>query len=102
MQQTIVEKLKELFRNRLVPVGLVLFVAFLIMIVHIFRMQMVEPEKTKITRDEKSYTKTVSLPSTRGNIYYRNGNLLSMGKRLEPASLVLVLEQQSMIMRLSW
>lgn len=77
MQQTIVEKLKELFRNRLVPVGLVLFVAFLIMIVHIFRMQMVEPEKTKITRDEKSYTKTVSLPSTRGNIYDRNGNLLA-------------------------
>ena len=77
MQQTLGEKLKELFTNRLVPVGLVLFVLFGILIVHIFRMQMVEPEKTKITRDEKSYTKLVSIPSTRGNIYDCNGNLLA-------------------------
>ncbi|MBO7649138.1 MAG: hypothetical protein J6S79_00120, partial [Lachnospiraceae bacterium] len=77
MQQTLGEKLKELFTNRLVPVGLVLFVLFGILIVHIFRMQMVEPEKTKITRDEKSYTKLASIPSTRGNIYDCNGNLLA-------------------------
>lgn len=77
MQQTLGEKLKELFSNRLVPVGLILLIAFGIMIVQIFNMQMVEPEETKITRDEKSYTKVVSLPSTRGNIYDRNGNLLA-------------------------
>ena len=77
MQQTFGEKLKEIFQNRLVPVGIVLFVGFIILIVHVFNMQMVEPEKTKITRDEKSYTKVVSIPSTRGNIYDRNGNLLA-------------------------
>jgi len=77
MQQTLGEKLKELFTNRLVPVGLVLFALFGVLIVHIFKMQMVEPEKTKITRDEKSYTKLVSIPSTRGNIYDCNGNLLA-------------------------
>lgn len=77
MNQSFIEKLKELFSNRLVPVFCVLLFLFIIMLAHIFNMQMVEPEETKITRDEKSYTKTVSLPSTRGNIYDRNGNLLA-------------------------
>ena len=77
MNRTLGEKLRELFTNRLVPVGIVLFILFIILIVQIFRMQMVEPEKTKITRDEKSYTKVVSIPSTRGNIYDCNGNLLA-------------------------
>lgn len=77
MKQTFGEKLKELFSNRLVPVGLVFIIAFIIICVQIFNLQMVDPEQTKITHDEKSYTKTVSLPSTRGNIYDRNGKLLA-------------------------
>lgn len=77
MEHTFFAKLKEIFSNRLVPVFLVLSLGFIVIIAHIFNMQMVEPEKTKITRDEKSYTKTVSIPSTRGNIYDKSGNLLA-------------------------
>ncbi|MBO4695749.1 MAG: hypothetical protein J5643_00545 [Lachnospiraceae bacterium] len=77
MEHTFWAKLKEIFSNRLVPIFMVLCIAFIIIIAHIFNMQMVEPEKTKITRDEKSYTKTVSIPSTRGNIYDKSGNLLA-------------------------
>ena len=77
MEHTFWAKLKEIFTNRLVPVFLVLCLGFIVIIAHIFNMQMVEPEKTKITRDEKSYTKTVSIPSTRGNIYDKSGNLLA-------------------------
>lgn len=77
MKQTFGEKLKELFSNRLVPVGLVFIVAFVIVCIQIFNLQMVDPEQTKITHDEKSYTKVISLPSTRGNIYDRKGSLLA-------------------------
>ncbi|MDD6208870.1 MAG: penicillin-binding transpeptidase domain-containing protein [Clostridiales bacterium] len=76
MLDTILEKLKNLMQSRLIPVAVIYFLLFSILIYRIFQLQVVEGEKYA-EQSEKQYEVTTELKSTRGNIYDRNGEVLA-------------------------
>ncbi|MBR5712536.1 MAG: hypothetical protein IKX54_02975 [Lachnospiraceae bacterium] len=67
----------SLLSDRLVPTVLLLAVLFGIIVVKLFLMQMIDDSKAKIKQDTTSYTKTIAVPATRGNIYDSKGVLLA-------------------------
>ncbi len=77
MGESLWDKLRELFRNRLVPVSLLLCAMFGLIVIRLFNMQMVDNTETTIENNSTSYTKTIPVQSTRGNIYDCNGVLLA-------------------------
>ncbi|MDD6213194.1 MAG: penicillin-binding transpeptidase domain-containing protein [Clostridiales bacterium] len=72
-------KCKQVIKSRLFPLTLLFCAMFIILIGHLFQLQIVEGEQAQ---EEYTQTtkKTVSLPSTRGNIYDCNGKLLAYNK----------------------
>lgn len=72
-------RLKQVAKSRLFPVTILFSVMFVALILQLFQLQIVEGEAAQ---EEYTQTtkKTVSLSSTRGNIYDRNGNLLAYNK----------------------
>lgn len=72
-------KIKQVASSRLFHLSLIFTVMFLCVIVRLFQLQILEGEQA-----QEEYTQTtkkeVSLKSTRGNIYDRNGKLLATNK----------------------
>ncbi len=77
MEESYLDKLKNLLQNRLVHIGLLLCFMFGIIIVRLFQMQMVDNTETSVEDDTTSYTKTIPVQATRGDIYDCNGVLLA-------------------------
>ena len=69
-------QIKEIFRSRLFPLGLMFFVMFAILVGHLFELQIIEGADAQAAYTQTT-KKTVSLSSTRGNIYDVNGELLA-------------------------
>lgn len=70
-------KFKEFVSSRLFPIGLIFFAFFVILVVHLYNLQIVNGKDAQEAYIEQKTLRTVSLPSTRGNIYDRNGKLLA-------------------------
>ncbi len=77
MEESLFDKLRDMLHNRIVHIFLLLCVMFLIIIVRLFQMQMVDNTETNVAGDTTSYTKTIPVQATRGNIYDCNGVLLA-------------------------
>ena len=80
MQEGFFAKLKEILSNRIVPVSLVMLAVIGVIFVKLFNLQIVGNETVVVestSSNSSVYTKTLSVPSTRGNIYDCNGNLLA-------------------------
>lgn len=76
MFDTFLDKVKALFSSRLVPLGMIFLVLFVILIHQVFQMQIVEGS-TAADRDEYKNTEERDIASTRGLIYDKNGYLLA-------------------------
>lgn len=70
-------KLKELAKSRLFPLAIAFSVMFAILIVNLYQLQIVEGEEAQESYVEQKTLRTITLSSTRGNIYDRNGVLLA-------------------------
>ena len=68
---------QSLLSDRLVPISLIMVIVCGIVIGRLFFMQMLDEEKAKVKQDTTSYTKTIPVQSTRGNIYDCKGVLLA-------------------------
>ena len=69
-------KLKRVARSRLFPLTIVFLIMFGVLVFRLFRLQIVEGEDMQAGVSQMTQ-RTISLSSTRGNIYDRNGNLLA-------------------------
>ena len=67
---------KKLFASRLFLLGVFFTCLFSVLAVRLFNLQIIEGETYQENYMAKT-EKVVSLPSTRGNIYDRNGNVLA-------------------------
>jgi penicillin-binding protein 2 len=76
---TVLEKLKQLFSSRLLPIALIFVVFIGVLITRIFHLQIVEGNSFEESVSIKN-EKTRTINSTRGNIYDRNGVLLAYNK----------------------
>ena len=72
----IIEKMKNFFSSRLLPISIVYLILFGVLIHRIFTLQIVESDMREDTAVVKN-TQTREIKSTRGNIYDRNGVLLA-------------------------
>ncbi|MBR7020772.1 MAG: hypothetical protein IKI15_06925 [Lachnospiraceae bacterium] len=68
---------QSLLTDRLIPVALVMIIVCGIIVGRLFYMQMLDEEKANVKQDTTSYTKTIPVQSTRGNIYDCKGVLLA-------------------------
>ena len=68
---------QSILSDRLIPVALVVVIICGILVGRLFFMQMIDEEKANVKQDTTSYTKTVAVQSTRGNIYDCKGVLLA-------------------------
>ncbi|MBQ7247914.1 MAG: penicillin-binding protein [Lachnospiraceae bacterium] len=75
--EAIAYKLKELTVSRILPLAVVFFSMFILLIVHLYNLQIVGGEEAQETYIQQKTLRTVALGSTRGNIYDRSGNLLA-------------------------
>ncbi|MBE5929158.1 MAG: hypothetical protein E7267_07330 [Lachnospiraceae bacterium] len=76
MLDRIAEYLREIFSSRLIPISIIFFTLFFLLIVRMFNLQIVKSDDTytgSIISDEKKR----DVVSTRGKIYDRNGVLLA-------------------------
>lgn len=76
MLDRIAEYLREIFSSRLIPISIIFFTLFFLLIVRMFNLQIVKSDNTytgNIISDEKQR----DVASTRGKIYDRNGVLLA-------------------------
>ena len=76
MLDLILEKLKNFFSSRLLPISIVYIFLFFVLVHRIFTLQIVESGMQSEDEVVKN-TKTREIKSTRGNIYDRNGVLLA-------------------------
>lgn len=68
--------IKEIFKSRVIPVYIIFFSLFVILIVRMFNLQIVKSDELtsgNVITDEKQR----DIQSTRGNIYDRNGKILA-------------------------
>ena len=72
-------KLKQLASSRLLPISLLFAAMFMVLVTRLFQLQIIEGEEAQ-ERYTQTTRKEVSLPSTRGNIYGRNGELLAYNR----------------------
>jgi len=70
-------RLKQMVTSRLFPLGLIFTAMFAVLLMHLFQLQIIEGEAAQEAYIEQKTLRTISLPSTRGNIYDRNGELLA-------------------------
>ena len=75
--EAIAYKIKELAVSRILPLALVFSVMFIVLLVHLYNLQIVGGEAAQETYIQQKTLRTVSLDSTRGNIYDRSGNVLA-------------------------
>ena len=75
----IIYKIKELATSRLFPVSVVFLIMFGMLVSRLFQLQIIEGEEAQ-AKYTQTTRKTVSLASTRGNIYDRNGKLLAKNR----------------------
>ena len=71
---------KRFIRSRLFPLGLIAFSLFLVLAVRLFQLQIIEGAVKQEQYISQKTQKTISLSSTRGIIYDRNGNVLAGNK----------------------
>lgn len=76
MFDLILEKLKNFFSSRLLPISIVYILLFFVLIHRIFTLQIVESSVSTEEQTVKN-TKPREIKSTRGNIYDRNGVLIA-------------------------
>lgn len=77
--EVIREFFRKLLSSRLTALGTAFMCMFLVLICHLFNLQIVEGE-TYLTEYIQKTEKNVTTPGTRGNIYDRNGNVLAYNK----------------------
>ncbi|MDO4318215.1 MAG: penicillin-binding transpeptidase domain-containing protein [Lachnospiraceae bacterium] len=77
MSESFWDKLRTLSSNRLLPVGVLLGIVSVLIVTRLFHMQMVDNDVTDVESDSTSYTRTVPVSATRGEIYDCNGVLLA-------------------------
>ncbi len=77
MSESLWDKLRNLSSNRLLPVGVLLGLVSILIVIRLFQMQMVDNDVTSVESDSTSYTRTVPVTATRGEIYDCNGVLLA-------------------------
>ena len=70
-------KIKEFVTSRLFPLALFVLVLFAILVGRLYKLQIIEGADAQQTYIEQKTLRTISLDSTRGNIYDRKGNLLA-------------------------
>ncbi|MBP5410555.1 MAG: hypothetical protein J6Y26_01440 [Lachnospiraceae bacterium] len=68
---------QSLLTDRLIPIALIMVIVCGILVGRLFYMQMLDAEKANVKQDTTSYTKTIPVQSTRGNIYDCKGVLLA-------------------------
>ncbi len=71
------ENENRLLADRLIPVILIIGMLFGAIILRLFYMQMIDESTAKIKENTTSYTKTIAVPATRGNIYDCKGVILA-------------------------
>lgn len=77
--EIIVYHIKRIAGSRLLPISILFFVMFSVLTVRLFQLQILEGEEAQ-ERYTQTTKKTISVASTRGNIYDRNGELLAYNK----------------------
>lgn len=77
MSESFWDKIRNLSSNRLLPVGVLLGLVIILIVTRLFHMQMVDNDVTDVESDTTSYTRTVPVSATRGEIYDCNGVLLA-------------------------
>lgn len=77
MSETLWDKLRNLFSNRMIPVCVLLGLVSAVIVIRLFHMQMVDNHVTDVESDTTSYTRTVPVTATRGEIFDCNGVLLA-------------------------
>ncbi len=70
-------RLKKMASSRMFPLCLLFAIMFGALVIHLYQLQIIQGEEAQESYIEQKTLKTVSLSSTRGNIYDRNGNLLA-------------------------
>jgi Cell division protein FtsI/penicillin-binding protein 2 len=70
-------KIKEFVTSRLFPLALMVLVIFALLVVRLYKLQIIEGADAQQAYIEQKTLRTISLDSTRGNIYDRKGNLLA-------------------------
>ena len=70
---------RSVLRSRLFPLSMLFLVMFGVLTAHLFQLQIIEGEDAQATYTQTT-KKIVSLPSTRGNIYDVNGEVLAQNK----------------------
>ncbi len=70
-------KIKEFVTSRLFPLALLMLALFAILVGRLYKLQIIEGADAQQTYIEQKTLRTISLDSTRGNIYDRKGNLLA-------------------------
>ena len=76
MLDRIKDYLKEIFSSRLIPISIIFFLLFFILIVRMFNLQIVRSDEIN-SNNTVSEEKQRDILSTRGNIHDRNGVLLA-------------------------
>lgn len=76
MLDTILEQLKQIVKSRLFPVAIIYFLLFSVLINRLFYLQIVKGEVYE-EEGEQTTEKPLTIKSTRGNIFDRNGKLLA-------------------------
>lgn len=76
MLDVFIDKIKELFSSRLIPLMMIFLILFAILIHRVFELQIIEGNAGS-NSEEYYKTEYRDVKSTRGNIYDRNGYLLA-------------------------
>lgn len=63
--------------SRILPIGVVFLAMLVVLVVHLYNLQIVSGEAAQETYIQQKTLRTIPLGSTRGNIYDRSGNLLA-------------------------
>ena len=70
-------KIKKIATSRLFPLCILFILMFGALVYKLFQLQIIEGADKQEEYISQKTQRTISLPSTRGNIYDRNGNLLA-------------------------
>lgn len=73
-------KIKEFFKSRLFPLCLVFLIMLIVIVVHLYNLQIINGSNAQEQYLEQKTVRTVNVDSTRGNIYDRDGELLAYNK----------------------
>ena len=101
MFDDILEKVKQIFASRLIPIFIILIVLFTVLVNRLFEIQIIEGQKNKEVTSSFQETRTLSTGSTRGLIRAADGEILAGNELVYTVELYDVLstneEKNSMI-----